>query len=704
MFIWGDCAKGQHANPANGDFAQGRFVGKTNGSIENARIALRNFGPTTFESGGQIRCTGTTFRNNCVGVRCAPYQNKPFSTVGCIPVGILDDVATLNGCKFITDDDYPLGLLPFEAFIRLNGVRGIRIWGPDCSNTKTNVICDGTNNDECYGYGIQSDKSGFRVQNSFQTPGGSSKFTGLIYGIHTTLTPMTKPITINGAIFRDCYKGIYGSHTTGIDISACKFYLGKLPNPAVSDRQFGSILYQTTVYRYRGNKAYGPPINVEKTIGTCVNDCGDLNNVVFRNTYDNVMIGNVANLTNAGGSMAAPRGLLYECNLNNSVYGFDFTQPTAGDLVRRVQGIIPSAPADPFRAAGNKFSYNPAVLESDFSYHGGGILDYRYLPDNPHIAGDEAQQPLDFVGLVTTPALENLNCYTGNDLEQNLLSGTELQNEKNRYYTNRISYLQANANHASALQSGNTTLAAQYLERAAHNRFEMDESASEVLYSLMRDTLNPQRDSMRRWMLNLETFGADLAVVLDDLDVGETTQAQTAYNAIPNRYTLNAAQQQDFIRFGTIVSVLSTQSMNTLDSTAQQTLLSIAQQTGGFAAQTAKLILSQLGFQFASQECTLPECCQFGQRGSEREQIEQLSPIRLRVYPNPATTEVTFDLPRFSSLALLKTFDPSGNLVWVHEFHSRAVWPTEGLPTGLYYYTLSREGEKTLSGKVSIIH
>jgi len=429
VFVWGDCSKGQQ--PVNNIYAQGRFNGKSNGVIENAQSAIRNFGPNTGESGGQIKCTGTTFRNNRLGVVFREYINRTMVvTSNCTPAGLyMDDVSMLDRCKFETNDNYSLDLDPFEAFIDLKKVRGVKILGCDFSNIKTNVVCSGGISDNCYGYGIKSFSAGFRMHNSLSGV-GISKFKGLSYGIHALISALSKPITINGAEFTDCYNGIYASQATGIDISSCKFFMGKVPNPAVRDRKFGTILFQTSTYKYRGNKAYGPPVNVEKTVGTCVNDCGDLNNVVFHNRYDDVMIGNVANLSNAGGPLTVPRGLLYECNTNTDVYGFEFI----------------------------------------------------------------------------------------------------------------------------------------------------------------------------------------------------------------------------------------------------------------------------------SNECALPECCQFGERGSERDHTQQSTDIGLHVYPNPASNEVTFDLVSPTASAHLKIFDLSGNLLWTNEFQGRTVWQTTTLPTGPYFYTLAREGEKPQSGKVSIIH
>ena len=77
--------------------------------------------------------------------------------------------------------------------------------------------------------------------------------------------------------------------------------------------------------------------------------------------------------------------------------------------------------------------------------------------------------------------------------------------------------------------------------------------------------------------------------------------------------------------------------------------------------------------------------------------------MRLRVYPNPASTEVTFEIPQLSGPALLKVFDLSGKLVWSGESRSSVIWQTKGYPVGLYYYSLSCEGKESWSGKVSII-
>jgi len=146
---------------------------KSNGVIENAQSAIRNFGPNTGESGGQIKCTGTTFRNNRLGVVFREYINRTMVvTSNCTPAGLyMDDVSMLDRCKFETNDNYSLDLDPFEAFIDLKKVRGVKILGCDFSNIKTNVVCSGGISDNCYGYGIKSFSAGFRMHNSLSGVG-----------------------------------------------------------------------------------------------------------------------------------------------------------------------------------------------------------------------------------------------------------------------------------------------------------------------------------------------------------------------------------------------------------------------------------------------------------------------------------------------------------------------------------------------------
>lgn len=701
--VWGDCNNSQI--PINGVYAQGRFVGKARGIVERAETGVRLYGPTITESGGQISCTGTIFRNNRIGVDFARFNNRPANITSTLcSIGNLDYKGFFNGCRFETNDDYPLTLQSFESFVKMTGVQGVKIFSPTFINTKTENGCDATNNDNCHGYGIKAFQSGFWVA-KYLLSGASPEFRGLSYGIHS-IESFTRPVTITNSDFRDCYKGIYAEQAITFEIGLNKFYLGHLPDPDVSDRQFGTILYKSTAFKYYDNRFFGPADNVEKIIGTCTYETGDNNNVVLRNKYDGIAIGNVASGTNGGLVSGIPRGLQYHCNDNTDNYGFDFSLPEGGDVIRQLQGENISLGK---QATGNLFSHNPTSPESDFSNHGGQNTDYYHLADNLQTPNVDREVPLYYFGIA--PDFENVSpnpdCNTGIEVPPLPLTSTDLQNEKNRYYSGRAGYLQEKSAYLAALQSGNQTSATQHAERAAQHRFEMDQSAREVLQSLVRDTLTDQRDSARQWLLNMETFEADLFLVLDYLDNGETVQAQSAYNAIPTRLTLTADQQQDYSNFGTIVAVPSAQSMYELDNSAQQSLLSVTQQPKGFAVQTSKGILQLYGYAFASPECSIPECCGALRKETSTTWESQKNPvIDFKVFPNPARDMVFFACPSCGGESYITVQNVAGQEIWRGDIgigQEQVIWPANQVSSGLYFYKLTVEGQLAKSGKISLI-
>ncbi len=84
-------------------------------------------------------------------------------------------------------------------------------------------------------------------------------------------------------------------------------------------------------------------------------------------------------------------------------------------------------------------------------------------------------------------------------------------------------------------------------------------------------------------------------------------------------------------------------------------------------------------------------------------ELPPVETVPVHMYPNPAHNEVTFELPTIDSPALLRIFDLSGNLLWLHKFQSNTVWQAESFPSGLYFYTIGCEGQPILSGKISLL-
>ncbi len=167
--------------------------------------------------------------------------------------------------------------------------------------------------------------------------------------------------------------------------------------------------------------------------------------------------------------------------------------------------------------------------------------------------------------------------------------------------------------------------------------------------------------------------------------------------------TLSLTQQNDWMLFGQIKSILFAQEIGFIDEPAQQTLLGIAQQSSGIAGRTAQSILQVQGFSFESAECGLPECCAFSERGRERDGRQGAPIYALKVYPNPAQTSVTFEWPDQSSPAQISVFDMTGSIVWTQSFYQKTVWEAADAPEGVYFYTVSSEGALLTTGKIFLI-
>ena len=232
----------------NGVRAQGRLEGLTGSVIENAQTAAKLNGPTAAFAGGQISCSGTTFRNNTVGVDFANYLNFwPFP----FPAGQQNQPRNYFGsfsrCAFVTDNDYP-HTTPFNSFIYMSGVNGVNIAGTTFANERE---IEGNSIDD-WGYGIQSVDAGFIVTSS---PNGMvfpptsftfSGFSGLGYGIQAQTSVVPRPYIVRQTNFDRCFVGIRNWSVDAATILFNNFNLGDLPSTVPTGDQVG-LIFETDV-------------------------------------------------------------------------------------------------------------------------------------------------------------------------------------------------------------------------------------------------------------------------------------------------------------------------------------------------------------------------------------------------------------------------------------------------------------------------
>lgn len=675
----------------NGMRAQGRLEGLTGSVIENATTAVQLYGPTAALAGGQISCSGTTFRNNITGVDFANYLNFwPFS----VPAGQQNQPRNYFGsfsrCAFVTDDDYP-HTAPFNSFIYMSGVNGVNIAGTSFTNERT---IEGNSIDD-WGYGIQSVDAGFTVTSSANgiiyppTSYTFSGFSGLGYAIQAQTSVVNRPYTVRQCNFDRNFVGIRNWSVDGATILFNNFNLGDLPSTEPTTDAVG-VIFETDVSGFtceenEFTKVAGPD-GIE-AIGTISINTGGQHKQIRRNTFTDLNIGNLANQQNAvinppGTQDPIFRGLYYDCNRNFNVVsgtGIDFSVPDG--IIRPRQGLelqLPNGTID-YRAAGNRFSYTGI----DFSNFG-AALNYYYDPLSTN------HEPLSTQGLFQKFAAKDNSC-TQSFCEPPCQNDEELGGIKSDYYVKK--------NSLAALDATiSTNPTEQQKATRSFYQYSMDQSAYTVALHMMYDTIHYNHDSLRTWVANMNSIEGDLWLANDYLSTGIVTQANAILDAMPAKHQLDAQKQADIADVKVVANAIAGQDPANLNEAALQVIKPIALGTDGWARGWARRLLTQHGWHFA------PEYIKYGEGGQERSQdkTNRSGADGLKAQPNPATDHVLFTLPGHAQDATLRIFDLNGKTIRLFtdlQGGSMVNWLTDDAPSGIYLYHCISKGQ-TISGKI----
>jgi hypothetical protein len=675
----------------NGVRAQGRLEGLTGSVIENAETAVQLYGPTAALAGGQISCTGTTFRNNILGIDFANYLNFwPFA--GSQQGQPRNYFGLFSRCAFVTDNDYP-HTAPFNSFIYMSGVNGVNIAGTGFANQRD---IEGNSIDD-WGYGIQSVDAGFTVTSSANgivfppTSYTFSGFSGLGYAIQAQTSVVNRPYIVRQANFDRNFVGIRNWAVDGATVLFNNFTLGDLPSTEPTSDAVG-IIFETDVSGFTCEeneflKVAGGD-NIE-AIGTISINTGDQHKQIRRNTYTGLNIGNLANQQNAvinpvGTQDPVFRGLYYDCNRNFNVeatIGIDFSVPDG--IIRPRQGLETPLPDGTigYRAAGNRFSY----IAIDFSNFGAAI-NYYYDPLSAN------HQPLTTQGNVSILMAKDNTC-TQSFCEPPCRNDEELVGIKSDYYVKK-----------NSLTALNATIGAnptdQQKATRSYYQYNMDQAAYTVVLHIMYDTVHYNHDSLRTWVANMNSIEGDLWLANNYLSTGAVAQANAILDAMPVKHHLDAQRQADIADVKAIANAIAGQDASNLNEAALQGIKPIALGTDGFARGWARRLLTQHGWHFA------PEYVKYGEGSRERSQgnTDRFDSDNLKIQPNPASDHVLFSLPDHAQDATLRIFDLNGKTIRSYtdlKGGSIVNWQTGDAPSGIYLYHFVSKG-KTHSGKIQL--
>jgi len=353
--VWGDASASQSTAGA-----QGKITIVNGGTIENAIIAVRlaKIDGLKYEAGfegGIIQTNDAHFINNRTGVKFYPYRNMVSGVE-------MDNLSYFRNSEFLTGAELADESTP-EDFLHLNGVKGINISG--CSFTNSRPEQEAGMSDR--GIGINSYDASFTVSwycaSSYPCEEPVlSTFTNLNYGINARNATTSGAFDVNHSEFNNNLTGIYFNNIDYADIIFNDFELYNVSLFHEPDDIFGGLYIDNcSGYTIEENNFFNDdeyhPQNEIRSIGITVNNSGSDLNMIYRNTFNRLHLGILAQNGNRGTSITT--GLKLKCNIcTNNEDDFAVTADTssANMGISIYQGAFIlneiSAPA------GNLFSHN----------------------------------------------------------------------------------------------------------------------------------------------------------------------------------------------------------------------------------------------------------------------------------------------------------------------------------------------------------
>ncbi len=666
--------------PTNIGFAQGRLTANPGSIIENAVVAIWVGSSLGSGGGGIIRCTGTTFLNNQKAVQFEPFENHlplPSSPV-------TSNFSHFDICDFITDAGYlgdspviyePADFLKFIAFADLRGVRGIRFSGCDFSNLRTDDFPA-----SAYGIGILSSESGFTVSNfctsSSPSPGScpannqiKSTFKNLYQGIYVGKTDidsvLAKFYTIQSCLFQGCWIGVHSELGSRGVIVQNTFKIGDVPIFDLIPEIFGVLLqYKHSTFTLQENNferaenILQDVQDISQLIGSRAYYILETDNLIRKNYYKNLTIGNeaVGDNTNFFGFT----GLRYLCNENQNNNTYDFNV-RVGKGIRNIQGTLEIVPPIETRIpAGNIFSHIN-LPESDFRNEGQNAVNYYHrqlIPETPLTFTTPIQVVLEFTS--SDKQCESIYCNPPCRSEQQLsLEKQSIVTAKTEFNNVYSSFLQ----HPNGPNAG-----AQKISMAALQEIIQTNTFDVLLHIIANEG---SLSDYRYWLGYMDAYETDLELANSYIGTGEFAQANAFLSSLPTKHNLSGEMLTEFSDYRAVLNVMQTHlqsggSKFNLPTTDINSLKNYAENNVHVSVRgQAKAMLAMYGILYP------PE--QVNESGNRAGQRTQSRTDGFRLAPNPADQTVWVIFPHIDSLS-----DHIGQLS-IYSIHGRLLHQQETL-------------------------
>jgi hypothetical protein len=360
-----------------GNSRQGRFIMRNTSSISHAvygvvanayNKVLQPSGSYVFTSipqrtGGMVLASNSKFFNNQTDV----YLNSYISNLA-------PNLSIFENTTFVTSSEFLAYYVPLYYHIQLTGVRGVNIKG-----------CDFVNEEPDYfptykGVGVLSVAStffidrrctGFNPNTNCDDP---NIFENLTYGtyIYSFNTNQSLPYRIKGNLFKNNSIGVVAYNNLDGSIVENEFQVlrANFQTSGISFTKCNRYNVEANLFTNDPNSVVG--ISQANTYGVVVANSGIEHNEIYRNTFENLVVGGQSERVN--GSLVAnvndplATGLQWKCNNFKNTRDHDLT--VFKGLIDFHQGYVGgfSLANSELRSARNSFSNvaEPMALAHDF--------------------------------------------------------------------------------------------------------------------------------------------------------------------------------------------------------------------------------------------------------------------------------------------------------------------------------------------------
>ncbi len=696
QFMWGgiEVQGVSSESQTSGDQGTATII---NSTIEHAITAVRLYGPTSGDTGGQLHAAISTFRNNITGVKINSYDDDNANYK-----------AKFLSCSFITDNNYQ-GYSPPYAGVDMEGIQGVRFERCTFMNSNTSY-----SNVYEYGYGIKAVSAGFKVYPQIKLGQKyPSRFEGLYIGISAGTVGQNREYEVNHTEFKSCAFGIHNSMVSEATMLYNDFDMGELPGGITQGDQFGIFLeggidgldIENNEFKCNPVGFGGCPLSQIVTTGVLASNLGDYTQAIRGNIFDGIENGIVANgLNTIEGPLGGGTGLHFVCNNNSQITGLDISigNTVLLDVIRRIQknGIYPAGNTfsadNPF--VGNNFfneESDPNANQIDYFYYDMGLNEY---PADVY----QIQRPL---MTVVSQCQSDFPDFPGGSVVNVHEPGrVNLLSTKAEFYAQKDTFNQLLVLYNAAVSSENQILIDYYFDLLTIRGSKVDAINQDVLQLVSTDTATYDLNEYMLWIGNIDNYTSDLWRAREYGSRGDTSQANSILNNIGVKWALNPEQQTDFDNILVISGMLERRSIEYFMPSQLDTIRNIANLGLGISSTWARAILSMHG------EIVPPyyKLCQG---------IPQQAPLVtatntpfddqtsiVQIAPNPSNGYITFTFAEETVTPFnLDIYNVSGRMVYTTNVQtSEFVWDGSNAQEGIYFYTVRDRDGRSSSGKIII--